>query len=67
MDLKAYLDARGLSDTQFAVEIGVSLEAVRRYRQGARFPKPSVMRRIMEVTKGAVTPNDFLPIREAAE
>lgn len=62
MTLADYLRSNGLTDDQFAKICGdgLSSEAVRKWRFGARTPRPAHMRRIREVTKGKVTADDFL-------
>lgn len=67
MRLSEYLTERSLSLTKFAQEIGVKVETVRRYREGKRTPRPEQMVKIKEATQGAVTADDFMPPREAAE
>ena len=59
MTLAQFLDQQNLTDTAFAAQIGVSSEAVRRYRIGARLPKRDLMARIVVATGGAVQPTDF--------
>lgn len=60
MTLSGWLKAQGLSDVAFAAQIGVTRQALYRYRQGERFPHRDVMARIIEATGGAVTANDFM-------
>lgn len=60
MTLTEYLAQQELDAARFAEKIGVSGEAVRRYARGERFPRKAIMRRIVEVTGGAVGPQDFL-------
>jgi DNA-binding transcriptional regulator YdaS (Cro superfamily) len=43
-----------------ATELSVSPEAVRLWLGGERTPSPEMMRRIAKLTKGKVTPNDFV-------
>lgn len=64
MQLQQYLETTQTSRAQFASEIGVSVETVRRYLSGERFPDWSVIPRIIAATNGNVTANDF--IRTAA-
>lgn len=59
MQLASYLSKRHIHPADFAKQIGVSGEAVRRYLVEGRIPTPSVMTRIVEATHGKVTPNDF--------
>jgi transcriptional regulator with XRE-family HTH domain len=60
MQLRAYLDDQRISADEFAKQIGVDPVSVHRYLRGVRRPKWSVMGRIMSVTDGKVTPNDFV-------
>ena len=66
MKLDRYLRIHEMSERQFAELLGVSFQAVNNYRRGLRIPAPPIMRRIYEVTGGAVTPADFfdMPDRE---
>lgn len=60
MQLADYLKANGISDEDFGDAIGVSRQSVHRYKMFGRFPEKPILARIVEVTAGAVTPNDFL-------
>ncbi len=60
MILHEYLKKEAIPVQKFAEEIDVSSQAVYRYIAGARVPKRSIMQRISAVTKGSVTPNDFM-------
>lgn len=66
MNLAKYLAENGIKPAAFSREINVSRAAVSRYVSG-RVPKGEILQRIRTVTKGKVTPNDFLPQAEAAE
>jgi DNA-binding transcriptional regulator YiaG len=67
MKLADFLDAKGLSDEGFAALVGnVSVWGVRKWRYGQRTPRPREMARIVEVTQGVVTANDFLPAPAAS-
>lgn len=59
MTLNEYMAKLKINNTEFAQQIKVTARAVGHYRVGARIPKHDVMRRIGEVTDGAVTANDF--------
>lgn len=61
MQLSEYLKAKGVSDEDFGQSIGVTRQAVHRYKTFDRFPDRPVLAKILEVTDGEVTPNDFLP------
>ncbi len=69
MQLDTYLQEQKISKSDFADLIGVSQAAVSRYTSGneskKRLPEPSVMRKIFEVTSGAVQPNDFYSVNAA--
>ena len=58
MRLQEYLTRTRTSRADFAQQIGVSVESVRRYLDG-RAPKASVMCKIIEATEGKVSANDF--------
>lgn len=60
MQLAAYLEREKISDSEFANRIGVSRQAVHRYKSGDRFPERPVLAGISEATGGAVTANDFV-------
>jgi transcriptional regulator with XRE-family HTH domain len=66
MHLRRYLSANGISPPDFAAAIGVSNQAVHRYVNGERIPRPDVMDRIKRATKGNVKADDFYPCREVA-
>lgn len=59
MKLRLYLIDHDMTCDAFARSIGTSSEAVRRYAAGQRVPRPAVMQKIIEATKGAVGPGDF--------
>jgi hypothetical protein len=62
MKLAPYLRARDIEPGDFAEELGVADETLRRYLIGTRIPVPDVMRRIVELCRGWVTPNDFFDL-----
>lgn len=59
MRLQEYLAVTSTSRADFAQQIGVSVESVRRYLNEGRIPEPSVMSKIIEATEGKVSANDF--------
>lgn len=59
MDLDSYLSREGISNAAFAEQIGVDPSSVWRFRQGARIPRRETMQKIVDLTGGDVTPNDF--------
>lgn len=62
MKLASYLDAKEITRRAFADLIGVSEVAICRYINGDRVPRRKEMARIIDVTGGEVTPNDFMLI-----
>jgi transcriptional regulator with XRE-family HTH domain len=60
MRLSDYLQETNTSCSVFAGRIGTSAVTVTRYLAGTRTPRRDVLQRIANVTKGAVTPDDFL-------
>lgn len=59
MKLVDFLKLSSLSARQFAISIGVTPQAMSRYLADDRVPRKAVMQRIVDMTKGAVQPNDF--------
>jgi transcriptional regulator with XRE-family HTH domain len=66
MTIMDYLEAKGLTRSQFAKMIGVDVVSVTRYINGDRTPRRRHLDRIAKVTKGAVTANDILQHEVAA-
>lgn len=61
MKLHEFLSVRGQTQRAFSLSIGVTQQAVSQWLRGFSTPRPEQMQKIVEVTNGAVTPNDFLP------
>lgn len=61
MKISDWLRTSEHSDTEFADRIGVSRQALSRYKAGTRMPRPEVLARIREATGNAVTADDFVP------
>jgi DNA-binding transcriptional regulator YdaS (Cro superfamily) len=59
MTLADWLRNAGLTNLQLAERLGVSEECARLYRSARRRPGPAIARRILHLTKGAVTQNDL--------
>ena len=59
MDLRSYLAEEGASVPAFAAKIGVTYQALYRYMDGTRFPRRSVVDRIVAETNGRVTVADL--------
>jgi transcriptional regulator with XRE-family HTH domain len=59
MKLRDFLNAKQISDAEFAKTIRVSPTAVYRYAENQRTPRNGIMQRIIEATNGQVTANDF--------
>lgn len=62
MQLSSYLKDAGLDDAAFAERSAgaFSAEAVRKWRFGARMPRPNHLAMITRLTDGQVTANDFM-------
>ena len=59
--LKTWREERDLSQEQAGRLIGVSAVAFGRYERG-RVPEPEALQKIIDVTNGEVTANDFFEI-----
>lgn len=67
MKLATYMADKGISARQMADLIGeVSESGVRKWMYAERVPRLEQMRRIADVTDGAVQPNDFILSESAA-
>lgn len=65
MKLSDYLAKEGLSPDQFAERLGVHRTTITRYLNGSRRPERDLERKVMEITRGAVTPIDFMELPES--
>jgi len=65
MHLADYMAAKGLDDHEMGAKIGRSRVAVSRYRRGVKIPSSQTVKRIVEVSDGAVTANELLQIEAA--
>jgi transcriptional regulator with XRE-family HTH domain len=66
MKLADWLTQNTVPDAAFAETIGVSRQALWRYKADERMPRPAILSRIREATGGSVTADDFLPTVEVS-
>jgi len=66
MRLAAYLKRERIKIADFAAKISVHEKSVSRYL-GGRVPSTEVLKRIVSVTKGEVTANDFFSADDEEE
>lgn len=59
MQITDWLTKNDISDSAFAARIGVSRQALWRYKSGERIPRPIILQRIQGETGGQVNPADF--------
>lgn len=60
MQFRDWMDScPSASPAQMAEKLGVTLKSVYRYLNAERIPDPVVMEKIVTITRGKVTPNDF--------
>lgn len=62
MKLNDYLRDRDISDEDFASKLGISRQAVWRYRRGRTVPKPCHVALIHKHTRGMVTREDWAEV-----
>lgn len=55
-------ESRGQTLEAFAAEIGASKGMVWKWENGVAIPRPTYMNRILKISKGIVTPNDWYEI-----
>ena len=60
MKLADYIDRLGITDGEFARELGISQGQLSKLRHGKHWPNRDTVQRIVEVTGGKVMPNDLL-------
>ena len=65
MRLADYLEHHDVSVADLAAELGVSVQAVYRYKDGSRMPRPRIMRQIEELTEGLVGIADWYAVAGA--
>lgn len=63
--LTKFREGREQTLEAFATELGASKGMLWKWENGKAIPRPEYMRKIMEISSGAVTPNDWYA--EAAE
>ena len=66
MGLDEFMRARGLTNAAFARLLDVTEMSVLRYRRGSRLPRRQVLEKIVTITNGMVTANDFFPAAQEA-
>lgn len=59
MTLNEYLRTKPLAIEDFAVQVGASVAAVKKWLRRDRLPRPAMLAKIEAETGGAVRPNDF--------
>lgn len=62
--LRAWREGRGLTGTQLGEKIGITQGQVSRLEKGLHRPDWKTLDNIIELTNGAVTPNDFADLPE---
>ncbi len=70
MTLREFAEHRNMSNEQLAAwlaaQVGVSRSGARKWVYGERTPRGLQMVRVLALTDGLVTANDFLPLAEVA-
>lgn len=59
MTLDQWMKEQGTTPERLGAEIGITGEAVRRYRSGSRMPEPEIVEKLVVATNGAVTVQDL--------
>ena len=60
VQLKNYLDAQGINQSEFARRMNVTKACVSLWISRKNMPRPEPMYKIKIITEGAVTPDDWL-------
>lgn len=61
MKLAEWMKTNRIVDAELARRLGISKSAVVRWRIGRSRPEWPVVEKLVDVTRGEVMPNDFLP------
>lgn len=64
MTLNDWMITREKTNAELASAIGVTRQALSRYRLGLRMPRPEVIAKIKDATNGEVTATDFFAERQ---
>lgn len=67
MTLAEYLEANGLTETDFAAKVEVDQSTIHRLRKKSQIPSRDLMTKIFDKTNGLVTANDFFGIAVTAK
>lgn len=67
MTLKEWMEAESIGVPHVATELECSAETVRRYVHGHRIPGQATMLKIVALTAGRVTANDFYGIAQSSQ
>jgi DNA-binding XRE family transcriptional regulator len=59
--LREYRVARGLSQSTFAASVGVKKATISRIEKGKRVPSMGLVARIVEISGGELSADDFMP------
>ena len=59
--LRKYRTDHGLSQTDFGKSVGVKKATISRIEKGKRSPSLALVSRIVEVAKGELSADDFMP------
>jgi transcriptional regulator with XRE-family HTH domain len=65
-DLRTWRKVAGHTLEQAATLLGTSTGSLSRIERGEQWPDPEFFRRVVDVTNGEVTPNDFFGLPEKA-
>jgi len=60
--LHAYRTLKGLSQQAFAASVGVQKATISRIEKGKRVPSMGLVARIVAVSKGELSADDFMPV-----
>lgn len=67
MQLRAWRKLKALPRIKIAEAIGTSEVSVLRHERGERFPGAKLQEKYLQLTEGAVTPQDWLDLSKNAE
>ncbi len=67
MTLDQYMRTNSVHEAELAEKLACSVGAVRKWLSGERLPRPEQMQKIVNITDGQVTANDFYGIAPSSD
>lgn len=67
MKLEVWMSITNTSDEMLALSLSIDRSFANRLRRGVKRPSAGLMEKIVKISRGAVTPNDFFNLTAAKD